>query len=75
VLPERMMLNGQAIDPAQFYRVTVNNFLAVGGDGFVALKDGTAPLFGSYDADALDAYFRANSPVSPLASDRIVRVN
>jgi 5'-nucleotidase len=75
VLAERMTLNGAAIDPAQFYRVTVNNYLAVGGDGFTVLKDGTAALFGSYDADALFAYFKANSPLSPVAADRIVRVN
>jgi 5'-nucleotidase len=75
VLPERMMLNGQAIDPAKFYRVTVNNYLAVGGDGFTVLKDGTAALFGIYDVDALYGYFKANSPLSPAATDRIVRVN
>ena len=75
VLSERMTLNGQVIDPAQSYRVTVNNYLAVGGDGFAALKDGTAALFGSYDADALFAYFKTNSPLSPGPSDRIARVN
>jgi 5'-nucleotidase len=75
VLPERMTLNGGAIDPAKSYRVTVNNFLAVGGDGFTALKDGTSAQFGSYDSDALYAYFKANSPVAPGAADRIVRVN
>ncbi len=75
ILPERMMLNGQPIDPAKPYRVTVNDYLAVGGDGFTALKDGTAAQFGSYDVDALYAYFKANSPISPVAADRIVRVN
>jgi 5'-nucleotidase len=75
VLAGRMTLNGQAIDPAQFYRVTVNNYLAVGGDGFTVFKNGTAAQFGSYDADALFAYFKMNSPVSPGLSDRIVRVN
>ena len=75
VLPERMSLNGQAIDPAASYRVTVNNFLFVGGDGFTVLTQGTAPLIGVYDSDALHAYFGANSPVSPTAADRIIRVN
>jgi 5'-nucleotidase len=36
VPPERMSLNGQTIDPAANYRVTVNNFLSVGGDSFTA---------------------------------------
>jgi 5'-nucleotidase len=75
VIADRMSLNGMRIDPAASYRVTVNNFLSVGGDGFTVLKDGTAPRFGIYDVDALYAYFRANSPISPAAPERIVRVN
>ena len=43
ILPERMSLNGAPIDPAANYRVTVNNFLSVGGDGFTVLKDGNRP--------------------------------
>jgi 5'-nucleotidase len=75
VIAERMSLNGQRIDPAAAYRVTINNFLSVGGDGFTVLKDGAAPRFGIYDVDALYGYFQANSPISPPTSDRIARVN
>lgn len=75
VLPERMSLNGTPIDPAASYRVTVNNFLSVGGDGFTVLKDGTAPQIGVYDIDALHAYFQANSPIAPGAANRIVRID
>ncbi|MDE5456667.1 bifunctional metallophosphatase/5'-nucleotidase [Bradyrhizobium sp. CSA112] len=75
VLPERMSLNGQPVDPAASYRVTVNNFMFVGGDGFTVLTQGTAPLTGVYDSDALHAYFQANSPVGPTAVDRIIRIN
>ncbi len=75
VITERMSLNGQPIDPAAHYRVTVNNFLSVGGDGFTVLTQGTAPLIGVYDVDALHVYFGANSPVSPTAAGRIIRVN
>jgi 5'-nucleotidase len=75
VIAERMSLNGQPIDPAARYRVTVNNFLSVGGDGFTVLTQGTAAQIGVYDVDALHAYLGANSPVSPTAADRIVRVN
>ena len=75
VIAERMMLNGQTIDPAASYRVTVNNFLSVGGDGFTVLTLGTAPQTGIYDIDALNAYFGANSPVGPTAVDRIIRIN
>jgi 5'-nucleotidase len=53
----------------------VNNYLAVGGDGFTALKQGTAALVGVYDSDALYGYFRANSPIGPAAGNRITRIN
>jgi 5'-nucleotidase len=75
ILAERLSLNGTPIDPAASYRVTVNNFLSVGGDGFTVFKDGTSPQFGSYDVDALDAYLKANSPLSPGQPQRIARVN
>ena len=55
VVADRMSLNGARIDPATSYRVTVNNYLAVGGDGFTVLTEGTAPQVGIYDVDALYA--------------------
>ena len=70
-----MALNGQRIDPAASYRVTVNNYLAVGGDGFTVLKEGTAQRIGVYDVDALYAYFQAHSPIAPATADRIARLN
>ena len=75
IVAATMTLNGTPIDPAASYRVTVNNFLAVGGDGFTVLKEGTSQLFGVYDADALYAYFQTNSPVAPPTIGRIVRLN
>jgi 5'-nucleotidase len=75
VIADRMSLNGRPIDAEKAYRVTVNNFLSVGGDGFTVLEDGTARQFGAYDADALHAYFQAHSPLSPATPDRIVRLN
>jgi 5'-nucleotidase len=75
VIAERMSLNGQRIDASKSYRVTVNNYLAVGGDGFTVFKQGAAPRVGVYDSDALYAYFQANSPVAPASADRILRLN
>jgi 5'-nucleotidase len=75
VVADRMSLNGRPIDPAISYRVTVNNFLSVGGDGFTVLKQGTAQQFGSYDIDALYAFFQGHGPVSPAALNRIARLN
>lgn len=75
IIAEKMTLNGAPIDPAATYRVTVNNFLSLGGDGFTVLKEGQAPLTGPYDVDALQAYFQANSPVRPTPGNRIQRIN
>ena len=75
VIADSILLNGDRVDPAKSYRITVNNYLSTGGDGFTALKQGTAPQFGVYDADALYAYFQANSPISPAAGGRIKRLN
>ncbi|WP_414643143.1 bifunctional metallophosphatase/5'-nucleotidase [Bradyrhizobium sp.] len=75
VIADSMSLNGERVDPAKSYRITVNNYLSTGGDGFAALKDGTAQQFGVYDADALYAYFQANSPISPAPAARIKRAN
>lgn len=72
--PSTIMLNGVVIDPAASYRVTVNSFLADGGDNFFVLREGTARLGGAVDTDALEAYFVANSPVAPGPQNRITVV-
>jgi 5'-nucleotidase len=75
VLADSITLNGQPIDPTASYRVTVNSFLASGGDGFAVLTKATAPRTGGPDVDALVAYFQANSPVSPGEPGRVRRTN
>ena len=75
VVTDSLVLNGTRIDPAASYRVTVNNFLSVGGDGFTVLKEGTAPQFGVFDVDALYTHFKANSPITPTPANRITRLN
>jgi 5'-nucleotidase len=69
-----MSLNGVPIDPATAYRVTVNDFLAAGGDGFTALTTGTGRTTGPVDVQALEKYLAGHSPVSAPASQRISRV-
>ncbi len=66
-----MKINGVDVDMAASYRVTVNNFLAGGGDGFTALLAGTDLLTGMIDLDAFVAYLTANSPVAPGPQNRI----
>ena len=64
-------LNGVPLDPAGQYRVTVNSFLADGGDGFSALLAGTNRLGGAVDTDAFEAYLTNFGPVAPAPQDRI----
>lgn len=71
----KMTLGGRPIEAGSGYRVTLNDYLAVGGDGFSVAKEGTALQYGGYDADALFAFFRAHGPVGPLPPTRILRVN
>src|SRR5581483_15484 len=72
---ERITLNGTTIDPAARYRVTVNNYLSVGGDGFTVFTKGADQLTGIYDVDALYDYFLRQSPIGPGAGGRISRIN
>ncbi len=69
--PASITLGGVVVDPAAGYRVTVNSFLADGGDLFSVLTEGTDRLGGEVDLDALVTYFGANSPVAPGSQDRI----
>jgi 5'-nucleotidase len=70
-----IMLDGVPLDPAGVYRITVNSFLADGGDNFTILREGTNRYIGVMDIDALVAYFENNSPVPPGPQDRITRVD
>lgn len=67
-------LNGQPLDPNARYRVTVNSFLADGGDNFTVFTQGTDRLGGDVDLDAFQNYLKAN-PVVPGPQNRITRLN
>jgi len=72
--PASIKIGGVTVVPGTGYRVTVNSFLADGGDNFTVLVDGTDRLGGEVDLDALVTYFGAHSPVAPGPQDRIVRL-
>jgi len=69
-----VMLNGVTVDKAASYRVTMNSFLATGGDNFTVFNLGADQLGGDVDVDAMEAYFVAHSPVAPGPQDRIAQV-
>jgi 5'-nucleotidase len=70
------LFGGVPIVAGNSYRVTVNSFLADGGDNFAVLKLGTDRLGGDVDLDAVEKYFIAQgAPVAPPALGRITRLN
>jgi len=67
-------LNGVPLDPAASYRVTSNDFLANGGDGFSKLVGGGDKVYApGFDVDALEAYLAA-APVAPPLLNRITKL-
>ena len=55
---------GQPLQDAAAYRVTVNSFMAEGGDGYTVLKQGRDRLGGAQDVDALIEHLR-RAPAEP----------
>ncbi len=73
--PKSIHVNGRAIDLNRSYRVTVNSFLSQGGDEFTSFVQGTDRTDAGSDLDALIAYLRKHSPVSPGSQRRIMRLD
>jgi 5'-nucleotidase len=78
VVADSVRVDGAPLDPTASYRVTVNNFLSGGGDGFPAFTGGTNLLYGALDIDAFVDYLTTHSsaaaPIAPPAADRITFV-
>jgi 5'-nucleotidase len=73
--PSTIQIGGVTVVPGNSYRVTVNSFLADGGDSFPILTQGTNRLGGEVDTDAFERYFATHSPVPPGPQNRITRLN
>jgi len=57
--PASILVNGVALDPAASYSLTVNSFMAGGGDNFSVLTQGTDRVVGPVDLDALIAHIES----------------
>jgi 5'-nucleotidase len=70
----RIWLAGVEVATTDSLRVTMNSFLAAGGDGFTVFNEGSDALGGAQDIDALVAAFTAAEPAGILVPplDRIV---
>ena len=69
-----LRVNGVPIDPAGSYNVTMNDFLAAGGDGFSNLTVGTNPVYApGFDVDSLTSYL-GTGPIAPGPVNRITKL-
>ncbi len=71
---DSVVINGQPLQAARDYRVTVNNYLADGGDNLPILREGRNRVAGITSLDALVAYFGRHTAVAPGAERRVRRV-
>jgi len=74
VVDGSLTFGGVAVDKAASYRVTMNNFMADGGDGYTVFRNCTDPLGGEVDLDAFARYLQANPNLAPPPLNRITRV-
>ena len=73
--PASIKIDGVTVNPASSYRVTMNSFLADGGDGFPGFRVCTNPLGGEVDLDAAVRYFMESpTAIAPPPLTRITRL-
>ncbi|MFE1242938.1 5'-nucleotidase C-terminal domain-containing protein [Fictibacillus sp. NPDC058756] len=66
--------DGSEIDPEETYSVTVNSFMAGGGDGYTVLLEGQNSKVGITDLDALIKHIENLKTVDPQIENRITKV-
>lgn len=64
-------VGGRELDPQKTYRVTINDFIAAGGDRFRVFLDGENIERGGELRGAVADYLRSHSPVDPKVEGRI----
>jgi 5'-nucleotidase len=74
VVDGSVTFGGTPISKTLTYRITVNNFMADGGDGYTVFRSCTQPLGGEVDLDAFARYLGVHSPVAPPTLNRIEKV-
>lgn len=73
ILPGTLTLDGLPITPTQRLRVTVNSYLADGGESYAVLREGSDRVVGIDDAEALAQYLGAHPGLQPPRDARLVR--
>jgi 5'-nucleotidase len=66
-----LRLDGAPVRADGHYRVTVNSFLAEGGDGFKTFREGTKMTGGPLDVDALVNFLATHEPYAADTESRV----
>jgi 5'-nucleotidase len=64
-------IGNQPVEFSRSYHVTMNSFLASGGDGFWQFNQAPTITGGELDIDALSEYLRQHPDIQPPKTDRI----
>jgi 5'-nucleotidase/UDP-sugar diphosphatase len=64
-------IGGQKLVPTNVYRVQTIDYLATGGDGQEAFKEGKNVVYGDPVIDVVADYIKTHSPVNPQVEGRI----
>jgi len=76
VVVSSIEIGGVPIDLAATYSVTVNSFMAAGGDNYTVLSTGVNRVIGPVDLDALVDYIKTLSqPFNTAVEGRLTRIN
>ena len=74
IVANSIKLHGIPLDLAKTYRVTVNSFMASGGDNFTVLAKGKRIQESDLDLEVLTAYFKSLKTVPTPVTNRITRM-
>ncbi|MDQ1003449.1 2',3'-cyclic-nucleotide 2'-phosphodiesterase (5'-nucleotidase family) [Neobacillus niacini] len=69
------MQDGTPVELNQTYTITVNNYMAGGGDGYTVLAGITNRTIDVVDLDALVNYIKAKVEVNPQIEGRVTKLN
>ena len=75
IVRDSVVINGRPLQMDRDYRITVNSYLADGGDNLPLLREGRRREVGVQSLDALINYFGRHTPVSPGAERRVRRIS
>ena len=74
IVPGSVTIKGEPLNPQRRYRITINNFLASGGDSFTVFKKGRLIQRGIIDQEALAQYLQTHPRQTPAPLNRVQKL-